>query len=871
MKADQVDQALRQKFLADNERIVFWDDSKGEFSEYISRGLPSELEGVTVLEPTKLGGLPTKLLLEREDPSGKYLLYSTGKQPSADEDWLLDVRLYSAEFHADVASIWLQELGLNGLFLRDHLEERSEFLRSKERRKRLGQLIGTEEDEVSLDLKMMAVLTGSEVADFFSVLQALFHGQLIEGQVDLFEPPKILETFEKMGLSERFWQFVKRDFAYDQETPGVAPLLRHLFASELLHQLRGEKIDSLAHFELPNAGRQNAVVFLTQWRDSSVRGASYDAAATAVANDLNLGTQLGGLSLEALSDIFTFWDVEKVVLSRLKMKVLEEEHTADVEGVSAVASARKAGHWLAGSERDLPERKAAGDSYDAIVAAAELFALRAKHQHHLAFDSPQGLLQVYRDELYRFDKLYRRFCTKARSAQGEGWDLLKDLAEKIEGLYDQSFLQPLGMEWSRLLDAGFLETWELPEMPSQQGFFADNIRPHLDQSERKRAYVIISDALRYEAAQGLTEVLKGRYRMDARLDAMLGVLPSYTGLGMASLLPHDDLGYSEKGEVLVDGKPAAGTQGRNKQLATVEGMACQANELQGMKLEDAREFTQGKRVVYIYHNVIDARGDSGSTEGETFSAVEDCIQELADLAKFCINKLNAAKVWVTADHGFLFQEAAPGLTDKSELAQKPENAVKVKKRYVIGRSLGAAPEAHHGATKNTAGASGDMEFWIPRGANRFHFTGGARFVHGGAMPQEVVVPLVTVTQLRGTKKDVSRSKKVSVQVLGANHKITTPKYRFELIQTEAVSERRMAITLRGAVYDGALAVTSVATVVFDSTSSNIEERKKAIRLELSTKDFDKSKPYRLVLRDAETDAEVESVPVVIDRSFDDDF
>ena len=139
------------------------------------------------------------------------------------------------------------------------------------------------------------------------------------------------------------------------------------------------------------------------------------------------------------------------------------------------------------------------------------------------------------------------------------------------------------------------------------------------------------------------------------------------------------------------------------------------------------------------------------------------------------------------------------------------------------------------------------------------------------MPQEVVVPLVTVTQLRGKKKEGSRSEKVSVQVLGTNHKITTPQYRFELIQTEAVSERREVITLKAAVYDGAQAVTSVETVIFDSTSDSIDDRKRTIRLELSTGEYDKSKPYRLVLRDADTDAEVQSVPVVIDRSFDDDF
>lgn len=871
MKADQVDQALCQKFLTEGERIVFWNDPNSEFSDYVSKGLPDDLEAVTLLNPAELGGLSTKLLLEREDPTGKYLLYSTGEQPATEEDWLLDIRIYSAEFHADVASIWLQELGLTGLYLRAHLKARSEFLRSKERRRKLQLMIVNDEDEAALDLKMMAVLAGSEVASLFPVLQALCHSHLKDGNIDLSEQPKVLGRFEKMGLAEGFWELVQQTFYYTADPPNLGGLLRHLFVSEFLHQTRGASVDSLAHYELPATGRQNAAICLTQWRDSNIRAGSYDAAAGAVANELNLSTQLSGLPLEALTHVYTFWEAELRIVSSLKTQVLEESQTVDVEAIASIAAARKAGHWLSGPGSDLPERRAAADAYDAIVAATELFALRTKHQHSLSFDTPQALLLTYRDELYQFDQLYRHFCAKAKTAEGQGWDLLKVLTEEIEDLYNQSFLQVLGLEWSRLLDEGFLDTWKLPEMPPQQGFYSSTIRPYLKGAERKRAYVIISDAFRYEAAQQLSEVLNSRYRMNAKLSTMLGVLPSYTALGMASLLPHNSLEYDDKGEVLVDGKPAAGTDARNKQLATVDGMACQATNLRVMKLEEAREFTQGKRVVYIYHNVIDARGDSASTENETFSAVEDCIDELVELVQFCVNKLNAATVWVTTDHGFLFQHTPLGLTDKSKLADKPEKAIKVKKRYVIGHSLGVVREAHHGFMKVTARASDDMEFWIPRGANRFHFAGGACFVHGGAMPQEVVVPLVTVTQLRGKKKDVSRSKKVSVQVLGTQHKITAPKYRFELIQTESVSERRKSITLRAAVYDGKEAVTSVVTVIFDSTSNDIEERKRTILLELSTREFDKTKPYRLVLRDAETDAEVESIPVVIDRSFEDDF
>jgi uncharacterized protein (TIGR02687 family) len=871
MKAEQVDQALIQKFVTENERLVFWHDSNAEFQAYITLGLPKELESVTVIDVAKKGGFSTKLLLEREDPTGKYLLYSVGKPLPPEEDWLLDVRMYSAEFHADVASLWIQELGLSGLHLREHLRARSTFLANQDRRKKLKRLIASSDDEAAIDLKMMAVLAGSEVADLLSILRALCHGHLTADGFDLNEPPKVLGLFEKMDLATRFWEMVRRDFGYTRDNPSVAGLLRSLFVSELSHQTGGVRIDAIAHFELPPKGRQNAVVCLTQWRDSREMAASYDAASDAVARELNLAKQLESLSLESLAEVFTFWAVEKRVVSELKTRVMEEAQSIDADAIAALAATRMAGHWLAGPAGELPERMAVAGAYDAIVAAAELFSLRTEYQRALSFESPEALLSAYRNDLYRFDQLYRWFCVGARAAQRQGWNLLKSLSTEVEQVYSNGFLQPLGLEWGRLLDDGFLGSWKLSEMLSQQSFFAKSIRSYLREADRKRAYVIISDAFRYEAAQELVEKLNGRYRMDASLTAMLGVLPSYTALGMASLLPHESLEYDDKGEVLVDGKAVAGTEARSRQLASVEGMACQARELLVKKTDEAREFTRGMRVVYIYHNVIDARGDTASTEGETFAAVDECISELVELVQFCVNKLNAATVWVTADHGFLFQQEPPELTDKSQLSQKLEHAVKTKKRYVIGRGLGSVPEAHHGSTKVTAGTSDAMEFWIPRGTNRFHFTGGARFVHGGAMPQEIVVPLVTVTQLRGKRIEGSGSEKVSVQVLGTTHKITTPSYRFELIQTEAVSERRHPINLRAAVYDGDRAVTSVATVTFESESDSLADRKKSIRLELKTGEYDKAKPYRLVLRDAETDAEVQSVQVQIDRSFDDDF
>jgi hypothetical protein len=255
-----------------------------------------------------------------------------------------------------------------------------------------------------------------------------------------------------------------------------------------------------------------------------------------------------------------------------------------------------------------------------------------------------------------------------------------------------------------------------------------------------------------------------------------------------------------------------------------------------------------------------------------FDAVRRAITQLGDLVKYVVNNLNGTFVLVTADHGFLFTESAPDQTDKSTLGEKPEGTVIAKKRYLLGRDLGEHPAAWGGSTKITAGADGNMDFIIPKGSNRFYFTGGAKFIHGGAMPQEIVVPVVTV-RLRKDKGAGERTatKYVPVHVLGAGHKITTSRHRFELLQMEAVSDRMKPVTLRIAVYDDDTPVTNIETVTFESGSESIDDRRKWVSLTLKGSEFDKRRPYRLILQEADTGIEHEAVDVTIDRAFTDDF
>jgi len=209
--------------------------------------------------------------------------------------------------------------------------------------------------------------------------------------------------------------------------------------------------------------------------------------------------------------------------------------------------------------------------------------------------------------------------------------------------------------------------------------------------------------------------------------------------------------------------------------------------------------------------------------------------------------------------------------DRTSLAEKPENTIKSKKRYVIGHSLPAAKDVWQGSTRQTAGTTSDTQFWIPKGANRFHFVGGAHFVHGGAMPQEIVVPVLTVNQLRGEKAEKRTKRKVGVISPKSVLKMVTNIQRFDLIQTESVSEQVLPVTVAVAIFEGEQPISSEEVVTFDCSTDSMSERMKQVRLSLLGSDFDRKKDYFLVIRDKDLHTELERYRITIDLAFTDDF
>lgn len=859
--------------LFNTHTVVFWHDVEAEFASAVD-GL--QLDGVQLVRLDDTPALRVKLDIERT-PNQRWLIYSAKPEPEPTKDWLLDVRMRSKSFRADSTSILLEDLGLSTQGLRQHLKERAKFLRAKDRVDRLKRLVLPGDSALDLDRKMLAVLTRADQPELFAMLQRLYAAVVVDGIADLSAQPKAWQDIAANDLTPAFWELVQVQLGYADANPSLRDLLFRILVTDFCRGLQGDAPRQLAHFVLPDRTlAANASVFVGRWRSDIAQFGNYNALAHAVANELDLVSLLSGQSAEQLVECMTFEDVELRVVQDLKKRIVAGAG-ANMDVVRTLMARRRDGHWANPLLASANERtRALAACYDALTAAADFFTLKAAHAAGFSFADAGTAFAQYRNELFRFDQLYRHFHTAADAVEPTGWAVLHELRETIEGVYSGWFIPHLSIAWSKVMEGpqGLLNHWKLPEVTPQQAFYERRVLPLFDGGV-KRVFVLISDAFRFEVAQELVQHTNSKSRFKASLDGMLGVLPSYTALGMAALLPHKTLAYKESAnlDVLADGHLVATLEQRNEHLKNFGGIAVKAEDLMALGKDKGRELVRDQRLIYIYHDRIDMVGDKQASETKTFEAATQTVQELSNVLGFIINGLNGSAVLVTADHGFMYQESALDESDKSTLDDKPAGTLKAKKRYLIGRDLGTTSKAWSGNTAVTAGTTleGTLDFWVPKGASRFHFAGGARFVHGSAMPQEVVVPVITV---RESEAEHAKTKYVSVSLLGAVNKVVTNTQRFEFIQTDAVSERVLVRSVIVSLRDfsnGDKPISDEQSLTFDSTSQLLDERKRSVFLTVLAGAHDPHKRYDLVMRDAVSKVEVLRLPIKVDLAFGNDF
>ncbi|WP_411907511.1 BREX-1 system phosphatase PglZ type A [Salmonella enterica] len=855
---------LKAKFA--EHRIVFWHDPDKRFLEELDN---LELENVTLLDMTDQSQLAVKKRIEIDEPEQQFLLWFPHDAPPKEFDWLLDIRLYSTEFHADFAAITLNTLGIPQLGLREHIQRRKAFFSTK-RLSALKGLVTEQENEASLDKKMVAVIAGVKTAKTEEILFSLITQYVNQQKDDDSDLENTLAMLKRHDLEGVLWDILNQEMGYQAEHPTLENLILKLFCTDLSAQADPQKREWLEKNVLATpSGRASALAFMVTWRADRRYKEAYDYCAQQMQDALRPEDQYRLSSPYDLHECETTLSIEQTIIHALVTQLLEESTTLDREAFKKLLSERQSKYWC-------QTRQEYCAIYDALRQAERLLNLRNRHIDGFHYQDSATFWKAYCEELFRFDQAYRLFNEYALLVHSKGAMILKSLDDYIEALYSNWYLAELSRSWNKVLETeNRMQEWRIAGVPRQQNFYNEVVKPQFNNPQIKRVFVIISDALRYEVAEELGNQINTEKRFTAELRSQLGVLPSYTQLGMAALLPHDEICYQPgSGDIVyADGLSTSGTPNRDTILKKYKGMAVKSDDLLKWKNQQGRDLIRDYEVVYIWHNTIDAMGDSASTEEKTFEACRNAVVELKDLVTRVINRLHGTRIIVTADHGFLFQQQPLSGQDKTTLQIKPDNTIKNHKRFIIGHQLPADDFCWKGKVADTAGVSDNSEFLIPKGIQRFHFSGGARFVHGGAMLQEVCVPVLQVKALQKTAAEKQPQRRpVDIVKHHPLIKLVNNIDKVSLLQTHPVGELYEPRTLNIFIVDNANNVVSgKERICFDSDNNTMEKRVRDVTLKLIGANFNRRNEYWLILENAQTETGYQKYPVIIDLAFQDDF
>ena len=847
MTQNRIQQALARLF--ERQRIVFWYDDKKEFREVFES---LEMDSVEKAEINS-NEFTLKHRILREEPKQNFLLYCEGKEPEYINNWLLDVQLSSAVFRTDQSAIWLSEMNLPPEFA-DVVTEHEAFFdagrapkQAETRKQRLLALLKPEDLKQHVRLKMLAVCADlNQLADVrLDVICESLFDELIEDTQPRFA------MMERCNLTDVLWEQIQRHYGYVSDSPSLKDFSIELFKSSYALSIANPKDQDKTSLN------NDALVLFKRWKDSRKHEAVFEELSSQYAELLDIESDLNNRDLRDVIEMDYYRLIDQKIIVDLVHAV--SQRTLSEGEVTKYCRERRQSHWY-GDFKYL---------YTAIEVASQFLSKLDTVQ--LNMTSASDAVHGYVRHWFKIDQMYRKFI-HALKASGQ-MTLLSSLVDTIENLYTNRFLSPLATQWQGQVDA--MDKWTVPDVIPQRQFYNNWVKRYSNRGNK--ICVIISDAFRYEAAEEMIGRINREKRYQASLDHMLSALPSYTQLGMASLLPSNggDFTVSESdSSVSIDSVSTQGTANRDKILkATLGERACaqQAKSILDMTQSEGRELFKNHDVIYIYHNRIDHAGDKMQSEGEAFDATERTFDDLMVLIKK-LAAYNASNVLITADHGFIYQNQP--LAESDFLSADANGDVHYRdRRFLLGKGL-SAPDSIKVFSPEQLGLSGDVHTAIPKGIQRLRLSGsGSRFVHGGATLQEVIVPVISINKSR--QDDVAI---VEVDLLrGGQTVITAGQLSVTLYQTEPVTDKLKPRELRCGIYtsSGQL-ISDMHNVTMDLTADNAREREMKLRFVL-TQDADSANNEEVSLKLEEPVSgtnqftEYKQLKYTIRRSFTSDF
>lgn len=852
MNLDEITKVLSEIYnellINENPRhIVFWYDAEGEFVEDIDN---INLQNVRTLKLTPNNYFKTRYILEKEDLNSNILIYANMPKPAPREDWLLDVLKYSVEFSTDKTTVTMRDLNITDKSLTPVIKNYSKFFNNKDRYTTFKKLDIGDYTEDNIHIAVLSALCKLSVPDFEEVTKVLLKEFLNKDK-------KYLESIEKFGDIDAFWELASKYYGYNLEEKNIGKLMILLTITDL-----DEKIDKQLpkrYTEYISDKKSNCSIFINHFMNDREDSDIYKKLADKVQNVIKLENVISKLNEEDFINCDTFRYFDEATIKKLVDVLISGADEFDK--YEEIINKRKSLNWY-------PDYK---NYYDALEQAINLFRIKA-NLDYIKEKIPYEMIEAYynndANSYYLIDKAYRKFYVAYDKIDDK--DMVYSLMEKIEEVYTNWYLDELSVKWSSAVEANLRTNWNIPGVISQKTFYPNYIEPHNLKNER--AFVIISDALRYDCAMELADILNVEAKGIATVDILQGVLPSCTKLGMASLLPNKNITLDDKNNVYVDGISSEGTANRDKILKSKNSssLAVAYKDIEDLPSSEFKKIFTGKKVIYIYHNVIDARGDNAATEREVFEACEDTFVELKQLVNNLVTRLNAVNIYITSDHGFLYRRGSIKTTEK--ITYKSDD--KYSRRYAISDNFERQEGTLTFSMDYILSNKGEKFVTVPRGEVRFAKQGaGSNYVHGGTMPQEIVVPVI---KFKGNKKaNKIEEAYVEVEMSTISKKITTPRFTINFFQKDMVEDKKQPIMLKARFEDEAgNVISNEISIIADSKSSNAEERvfKERFALKSSIKYDKKSKYYLVMIEDNhEVDEEYKRYEFIIDIAIQDDF
>lgn len=791
MEIDKIKEMLEYRFsltteLPQKRHIIFWYDSKKEFKDLIDELNLTDVKIIKLTKSVDKKGeaiytniFKTKYTLEVIDTESNYLIYSEYPRAIDSENYLLDIEKYSEFFEADKSAMIVEELKLDRTNYRfgEIIREYSSFFANKERREKLIKLIENPEslDDEEFKLSILTTISGAKTVDILEILKNIILNR------------NKLQDIEKWMNLEFLFSEIKKKF--DIEVTSFEQFLKILMVTHFYFEL-GKK----PHTNLENyfKGRKNELYIFTdsllQNKQSSeiIRKEFYE-----LAKDLNIKDRIDELELDYSIKGTAFEYFDKIIIKDI-VEIFNSE-IIDYDKYKKYIEIRLDNSlW----------REEYQYFYNALLAVNDFFRIKDS----LIIEDREELREIFKDytkNYFLIDKLYRDFYySYDKIKNSELAPLFDTLKSKIDKFYEIDYLEKLLALWSS-------KVYERDKLPQQKDFYKNNIL-----KADVRTVVIISDALRYEVGYEISQKLRKEANVkEIKIEAMLTDLPSRTFLGMANLLPckkERDIDLVSA-KVLIDGIDSQGTENREKILKTSceESSAISFDNFYKMNRAKQEEFIKGKKVIYIYHDSIDAIGDKGKTENNTFNACKDAVENIVSLSKL-LSSLGVVNIYITSDHGFLYEKKEVEEYNKLEL--KNTKYKSIGKRYAIYEK-----EVEE---KGCVTLKLDSLYGVfPEKNQRIKASGsGLQFVHGGASPQEMIIPLINYKSGANSKK----ISKVQVRIRESVAKITSNLTKFSIYQIEAVSikdkfiERDVSVAL----YDGDVRVSDEKKLKLNSIEEN---------------------------------------------------